>query len=59
MILKEDLEAMIKIIEDHEEGVNYKKLYDKLKLIHKGITLQEELNKNADELSKMNEKKEK
>lgn len=57
MIKKEDIEAMIKIIEDHEEGVNYKTLYDKLKLILKGINLQEELNQNSDELNKLNEEK--
>lgn len=57
MIKKEDIESIIKIIEDHEEGVNYKTLYDKLKLILKGINLQEELNKNSDELNKLTEEK--
>ena len=57
MIKKEDIVSMIDIIEKHEEGVNYKSLYDKLKLILKGINLQEELNNNADELQKLGETK--
>ncbi len=57
MIKKEDIVSMIDIIEKHEEGVNYKTLYDKLRLILKGINLQEELNNNSDELQKLEQDK--
>lgn len=61
MIIKDDITKMLEIIEKHEETINNKKLYDKLTLILKGINLQEELNKNSEELQKIvdkeNEKK--
>lgn len=53
MIVKDDIEKILEIIEKHEENINYKNLYDKLKLILKGINLQEELNNNSDDLQKL------
>lgn len=64
MIVKEDLISIKEIIEKHEENINYKNLYDKINLLLKGIELQEELNKNSDDLQTLidkvnkNEKKE-
>lgn len=57
MIIKEDIISMLEIIEKNEEVINYKKLYDKLTLILKGINLQDELNKNSEELQKLIESK--
>lgn len=50
---KNDFEEMITIIEQHDEKVNHKKLYDKLVLIDKQIKLQEELTKKSEELQKL------
>lgn len=56
MIVKEDIVSMLEVLENHEETINYKKLYDKLKLILKGIELQEELNKNSEDLQSLIDK---
>lgn len=50
---KNDFEEMITIIEQHDEKVNHKKLYDKLVLIDEQIKLQEELTKKSEELQKL------
>jgi hypothetical protein len=56
---KNDFEEMLNIIEQHDEKVNHKKIYDKLVLIVEQIKLQEELTKKSEELQKlMNEEKE-
>ena len=53
MITKEDLLSIKEIIDKHEENINYKTLNDKVVLLLKGIELQEELNKNSDELKEL------
>ena len=53
MITKEDLISIKEIIEFHEESINYKKLYNKVNLLLKGLELQEALNKNSDELKEL------
>ena len=56
MITKEDLISIKELIDKHEENINYKTLNDKVNLLLKGLELQEELNKNSDELNKLVEK---
>lgn len=53
MITKEDLLSIKEIIDKHEENINYKTLNDKVVLLLKGLELQEELNKNSDELKEL------
>lgn len=53
MIKKEDLEIIKTIIEENNLTEAYSVLYNKVCLLLKGIALQEELNKNSDELQKL------
>lgn len=55
MIKKEDLVEIKEILDLSEvEGkTNHKKLYTKIELLLKGIELQEELNKNSEELQEL------
>lgn len=53
MIKKEDLEIIKSIIEENNLKEAYSVLYNKVCLLLIGIGLQEELNKNSDELQKL------
>lgn len=53
MIKKEDLEVFKIIMEENDLTKVYENVYNKVVLLLKGIALQEELNKNSDELQKL------
>ena len=49
-----EIQDLIEIIEKHEENINYKDLYDKLKLNEKGFQLSKELEEIQKTLMEMN-----
>lgn len=53
MIKKEDLIEIKEVLDKVEGKTNNKKLYQKIELLLKGIELQEELNKNSEELQEL------
>ena len=54
MFSLKEIQDLIEIIEKHEENINYKDLYDKLKLNEKGFQLSKELEEIQKTLMKMN-----
>lgn len=57
MLTLEEIQKLIEIIEKHEETINCKSLYDKLKLHEKGFQLSNELNDVEKTLREMNQPK--
>lgn len=57
MISENNIKELITIIEETEQTINHKKLYDKLVLIKKQIDLNEEMNKVISALKEIDEVK--
>lgn len=57
MISENNIKELITIIEETDQTINHKKLYDKLVLIKKQIDLNEEMNKVISALKEIDEVK--
>lgn len=57
MISENNIKELITIIEETDQTINHKKLYDKLVLIKKQIDLNEEMNKVISALKEIEEVK--